>query len=257
MKLAVGNISWGYDGVEILRNVSLSFNQGEITALIGPNGAGKSTLLKYLAGILPNAQNINSASAHIGYFEQGARCHWNLRVHDVVALGRLPYHTSKLENALHIENALKATDSQQFADRLIHSLSGGEQARVLLARVLAGEPDWILADEPLNHLDPAHQWALMDIFRQQALKARGIILVVHDIALASRYADRIILLHDGNIISDGTPVEVITPENLRTAFGIIADVEKNQVGLNIIITGRVNQSSGAIVTRKPSNAAVI
>jgi iron complex transport system ATP-binding protein len=239
MKLVIENISLGYNGADVLREITVTFTQGEITALIGPNGAGKSTLLKYLAGVLPGEHKINHTPSHIGYFEQGARCHWNLRVRDVVGLGRLPHHSSKIENSHHIEIALAATKTHQFADRLIHSLSGGEQARVLLARVLAGEPEWILADEPLSHLDPAHQWALMDIFRQQTKKARGVILVVHDIALASRHADRIILLHGGKIISDGIPSDVVTPENLHTAYGIKATIRKNEDYLDITITGRV------------------
>ncbi len=236
MTLRAETINIYYDDTPVVRNFTHTFARGKITALIGPNGAGKSSLLKCLAGvILPRSGSIERSAAHIGYLEQGARCHWNMQVDDVVALGRLPFGD---RNKQIIAAAMAATNTAQFAARPIHDLSGGEQSRVMLARVLAGTPEWIFADEPLGHLDPAHQLDIMAVLRAQANGGAGVIIVMHDIALAARTADDIILMVDGGCVASGLPRDVITPENLRAVFGVTSEIEQGAYGLRVEITGR-------------------
>lgn len=196
-----------------LADVSLVLKPGTITAICGPNGAGKSTLLETLAGLIaPDTGHVGlgetmlaamtprERARAIGYLPQAAEIAWDVPVRRLVELGRMPHGDSRAQP---VEAALAALDLTGFADRRAQALSGGETARVLLARVLAGEPQWILADEPLAALDLAHQLALLAHLRRAADAGAGVVLVLHDLALAMNHADRAVVLEGGRVAADG------------------------------------------------------
>ncbi|WP_421992003.1 ABC transporter ATP-binding protein [Qipengyuania sp.] len=198
---------------ERLSGVSLTLEPGSITAICGPNGAGKSSLLEALAGLLhPDSGEVAMDGAaldavqprdrakRIGYLPQAHEIAWDVPVRSLVELGRMPHGDRRAEP---VDAALQALDIEHLAGRRAQSLSGGETARVLLARVLAGEPRWILADEPLAALDIGHQLALLRHLRRAADSGAGVVLVLHDLAHAMNHADRAIVLDEGCIAADG------------------------------------------------------
>jgi iron complex transport system ATP-binding protein len=242
-------------GRTVLAGVSAAFAPGTVTAILGPNGAGKSTLLEALAGLrAPDAGAVTLDGAPvaamptpararaIGYLPQGGAVHWNLEVEELVALGRLPHRgplagPSAADRAA-IRGAMAAADVAGFARRRIDELSGGERARVLLARVLAGEPRVLLADEPLANLDPKHQLEALRLLRGAADAGAVVVLVLHDLGWAARSADRLLLLADGRVLGDGAPAEVLTSSTLRAAYGMEMRVwTKPGVGLVVSSLG--------------------
>jgi len=215
---------------EILRDLAIGFVPGTITAICGPNGAGKSTLLGALAGLYPlhagtvTLDTADLATLHprtraqaIGYLPQGGELAWDVSVASLVALGRLPHRD---EGAEPIARALAACDLAAFADRPVSTLSGGERARALLARVLAGEPRWILADEPLAALDLAHQLALLRTLRAAADAGCGVVIVLHDLALAMNHADRVLVLDRGAVAASGRPAEALSDTVIAQVWGV-------------------------------------
>jgi iron complex transport system ATP-binding protein len=164
-------------------------------------------------------------------------------VEAVVALGRMPHRgrfggQSDADRAA-IQNAMQNADIERFAKRRVLSLSGGERARVLLARALAGTPDWLLADEPLAHLDPAHQLDMLKLLGETAAQGCGVVMVIHDLALAARTADKILLLHEGKVFAQGTPAKTLTSQNIADVYGVHADVQMERDGkLDVRITTR-------------------
>ena len=238
MALSLTDVSVRIAGATLLDQVTATIAPGRVTAILGPNGAGKSTLLRAAAALIradgdirvdgaPVAAMEPRARARcIGYLPQDAAVHWNLRVREVVALGRLPHTASPAADSAAIDAALAATGTTGFAGRAIATLSGGERARVLLARVLAGEPNYLLADEPLAALDPAHQIDLVARLRAYAAGGAGVAVVVHDLLQAQVAADDAVLLDRGRVIAAGPAREVLTPGNLARVFGIrVAAVE--------------------------------
>jgi len=227
------------DSVAVLQHVSFSLEKGEIVGLVGPNGAGKTTLLKLLTGALkPQAGRIEilgkplrefspqALARQLGYLPQEAEVHWPLAVERVVALGRVPHLmpwedlTSSDEKI--IEESMRATDTLHLKNRRVDHLAGGEKALVMIARLLAGEPKILLADEPVQGLDPSHALQVMELLRSVALGERGVVVVLHDLVLASRFCDRILLLHQGKIAAAGRPEDVFSPEHLKTSYHIEA-----------------------------------
>lgn len=215
-----------------LEGVDCSLQAGAITAICGPNGAGKSTLLQTLAGLhAPDLGEVlldgsNMASLHprerarrIGYLPQSAEIAWDVSVRSLVELGRLPHGDRMAEP---VDAALSALDLASFADRRAQSLSGGEAARVLLARVLAGEPEWILADEPLAALDLGHQLALISHLRAAAAKGCGVVIVLHDLAHAMNHADHVLVLDRGRLVACGAPDEALSADRIRDVWGVDA-----------------------------------
>lgn len=235
-ELTFSDLSLVKGGCDILRGVAGRFRRGEVTAILGPNGAGKSSLLHCLAGLEPNAGGTvtldgssvasmkpRARASSIGFLPQQAEVHWNLSVHALVALGRLANSgggaLTSADEAI-LDRVMADMDIAHLVQRPVLSLSGGERARVLLARVLAGEPRWLLADEPLASLDPAHQLAVLRHLRQAAQRGAGVAVVVHDVNHAARIADHVVLMMDGEIIADGKPEAVLTPEWLERAFSV-------------------------------------
>ena len=232
MMLSAQNLSLDRTGKRVLESVSAELRPSEVTAICGPNGAGKSSLLLALAGLLEPSEgevhldtapltNIHprTRAQAIGYLPQSAEIAWDVSVENIVRLGRLP-HKDKGDAA--VEDAINALDLNEFCDRPASQLSGGERARVLLARVLAGEPDWILADEPLAALDLAHQLSLLQHLRGAAEAGKGVVLVLHDLSLAMNHADRVLVLGDGKLAADGPPNESLAQEVIADVWGVKA-----------------------------------
>jgi len=229
-------LSVSLGGRRIVREVECSVGTGEVVGLIGPNGSGKSTLLRALAGLLPAESGqvllngrelrrwrIRDAARTLAYLPQGAECHWPLTAERVVALGRLPFGDGHTEaGQAHVARALEAVDALYLRERVIAELSGGERARVLLARALAGDPALLLVDEPADGLDPYHQIQLMELLAARAREGRGILVVLHDLGMAARFCDRLLLLKEGALLADGSPTAVLTDSLLADAHGITA-----------------------------------
>ena len=217
---------------ERLRGISATIEPARITAICGPNGAGKSTLVRLLAGVLRPTDgeaildgkrlaemHPRARARAIGYLPQEPQIAWDLSVRNLVSLGRLAHGDRRSEP---VEAAIAAMGLDNFADRPVSTLSGGERARALLARVLAGEPRFILADEPFASLDLAYQASLARHLRAQADAGRGVVVVVHDLSLAHNLADRIILLDRGKLHADGEPADALSGANLEVVFGVKA-----------------------------------
>ena len=235
--------------------VSAEFQAGTVTAILGPNGAGKSTLLACLAGLrkpqggqvrLDEADLLAMAprarARRIGFIPQTPEVAWAVEARILVGLGRTPFIGSSglsAEDAAAIDRAMAAAGVADLADRDVTTLSGGERGRVLIARALAGDPQWLLADEPLTGLDPGHQLDAGDLFRRLAhQEGRGVIVTLHDLSLAARIADRVIVMAAGKLLADGPPGEALSPAVMQSAYGVRAQVTAGAGGPLIEIVGR-------------------
>jgi iron complex transport system ATP-binding protein len=256
MTLTVRNLGFAHTGRPTLEGIDATFESGKLTVILGPNGAGKSTLLACLAGLLEPQTGTASLhdtditrmaptdrARHIGLLPQGAETHWAISSKALVALGRIPHMRgagTSADDRRAIAAAMSATATQDFAHRPVTQLSGGERARVLLARVLAGEPSWILADEPLANLDPGFQLDILNLLQQQAKAGKGVVAVLHDLHHAVRFADHILLLHEGRLFAQGSVEDVITAANLAHVYGIDANLFKDEEGaVQLFIKGKV------------------
>jgi len=241
MALIAQTLSLSLGRRRVLEDIGLELRPGRITALLGPNGAGKTSLLRCLSGLLRPEQGAvaidgvglatlppRERARRIGYLPQSAELAWSLPAREVVALGRHPWRSpfaaESEADRLAITDAMASTDTARFADRPTGELSGGERARVLLARVLAGSPEWLLADEPLASLDPAHQIDILDRFRSAADRGCGVVLVLHDLNHAARVADDIVLLREGRLVACGPTAGVLTPHAIAEVFDLSVDI---------------------------------
>ncbi len=224
-------------GRDVLCDVSTTLRSGTLTALLGPNGAGKTTLLRAIAGLVPSTGRMRLAGAdtaalslperarRIAYLPQGHVAHWPLPVRDIVALGRYaagardPARLAAADRAI-VEAAMERTDCLRFADRDVQTLSGGERARVMLARVLAADAPVILADEPTAALDPRHQLSVMRLLQAEARRGAMVVAVTHDITLAARFADRVILLAAGSLAADAPPAQALDDARMAAVYGV-------------------------------------
>lgn len=210
----------------------LTLRPGEITAICGPNGAGKSSLLSALAGLAGTGTALGGVALAalsprqraraLGYLPQGADVAWDLSVETLVGLGRLPWRDDAAADAAAVEAALGALALDDLRQRAVSRLSGGERARALLGRVLAGTPRWILADEPLANLDLAHQLALLGHFRHLAQQGLGVVLVLHDLVHAMNHADRVVVLNHGQPVADGPPAQALDAAMIAQVWGVHA-----------------------------------
>jgi iron complex transport system ATP-binding protein len=227
-------------GTAIVRDASLALNAGELVALVGPNGAGKTTLMRALAGLVPadgaitlTGKPLASLSPReraraIAYLPQGHIFHWPMPVEAIVMLGRAPhgdvFSSTSPDDRAAIAHALAVTETQAFARRAVTTLSGGEKARVALARALATQAPVLLADEPTAALDPRHQLIVMELLRTAAHGGNAILAIMHDLTLAARFADRVLVMNEGGIVADDIPADALAPERLAAIFGIEAAI---------------------------------
>lgn len=242
--LRTAGLTVSLGGRPVLSGVDVAAGPGELFGLLGPNGAGKTTLLRALSGLLvPQAGAVTLDGAplaplaamspsvlarRLAYLPSGNECQWPLAVEALVALGRLPHRTPwsrlSVEDMAAIEAAMRFTGVLGLAGRPVTQLSGGERARVLLARALAGDPELLLADEPVAGLDPGHQLDVMALLARRAAGGGTVVVALHDLTLAARFCTRLILLAGGRVLAEGVAEAVLTPENLRAAYGIEATV---------------------------------
>jgi len=236
----------------------LNFQQDtpQLIGVIGPNGAGKTTLIRALAGVQPihhgellingmTPQDSTTALAKVmAYLPQQRTVHWDLSIQEVVMLGRLPHQQTfqppSDEDKAIVAQAMKTMDVAQFVDRSFEKISGGEQARVLIARALAQQPQLLLADEPTNGLDPAHQIRMMKTFQQIVDSGCTVLVSLHDLNLAARYCDRILLLHEGQLAHDDLTAAVLTTDNLRETFAIDTAINQSSGSLSIDIIDNIS-----------------
>jgi iron complex transport system ATP-binding protein len=223
----------------VLNDISLSLSSGHLVALVGPNGAGKTTLLRALAGLVPSdgavhvggdalsSLPLRERARRFAYLAQGHVVHWPLPARDIVALGRYPHGATDParltpRDSEAVLRAMQVADIMAFSERRVTELSGGERSRVALARVFAVEAPVILADEPTSSLDPRHQIDVMKSLRTAAGKGTLVIVVTHDLGLAARFADRVLVLSDGRLVSHGAPAEALSEQVMADVFRISA-----------------------------------
>ncbi|WP_414943721.1 ABC transporter ATP-binding protein [Amycolatopsis sp. cmx-11-32] len=244
MRIEARGVDWGVPGKRIVREVDLVVEPGETVGMIGPNGSGKSSLLRCLAGLrAPTAGSVHydgvdistwpvrTRARHAAFVEQSAETESDLCVAEVAMLGRTAYRSrwrapDATDRAI-VMAALDRLDLGTLADRPWKQLSGGERQRAHLARALAQRPSALLLDEPTNHLDIRHQLELMDLV---AGTEQTVVIVLHDLTLAARYCDRLVLLRDGTIVADGPAGDVLTESSLREVFEVDAEIGRDQDG---------------------------
>lgn len=239
MKLEARKIRVDLGGWRIVDDVPLSVAPGELVGLIGPNGAGKSTLMRAMLGLRPRSGGSvlvdgrelselrgGERARAVSFLPQDRRVEWRLRARDVVMLGRYP-HQSGLGGASAadheaVDRALEAVEATYLTARPMQVLSGGEKSRVLLARALAVEAPVLMADEPTTALDPLHQLQVMEILRRLADEGRSVLVVLHDLSMAVRFMDRVVLMNQGRAVRDGAPSDVLSDEVLNEVYRIRA-----------------------------------
>lgn len=236
--LRADGVSCRRDGRDILCGVLFQVRAGELVGLVGPNGAGKSTLLKGISGLWSGVEgeisllgrplkrySVREVARVIAYVPQITALDFPFTVRQIVMMGRNP-HLSRFEletsrDRRAADEAMCRTQTQELADRLIGTLSGGERQRVLIARALAQEPRLLLLDEPTANLDIQHQISILGLVQTLVHKdGLGTVIAVHDLELAARFCDRLVLLHRGVVLADGTPHHVLSPGHLQTAYDV-------------------------------------
>ena len=244
MNIQASNIHVTLSGQMILNDINADFPPGQLIGLIGPNGAGKSTLLRVLAGLqmiqeghvsingerLQKLQRIDLAKK-MTYLSQSTECHWPMSVERVVMLGRHPHVNSQQIGNVDMDavnQAIKDVDIEHLIGRSVNELSGGERARVMLARALATGSDILLADEPIVSLDPRHQIEVMALLQNLANKGKTIIVILHELHLAMRYCKHLMLLDNGRKVAEGSPKSVLSADILQTVYGVDAIYGNNQ-----------------------------
>lgn len=265
MRITVEGLSFSYGQTQVLREITFQVSRGEIVCLVGPNGSGKSTLIKCIASLMKKHSgrifydDVDSRQLHprerarrIGYMSQTATLCFSTTVFETVLMGRRPHsswHSSRKDIRV-VAGILKQMDLEKNALHKVNSLSGGQQQRVFIARAIAQEPQALLLDEPTSALDIAHQMDCMDSIRHLARSRKiSVIMILHDLNLAARYADRIIMFFQGRIHAQGSPNEVFTTGNMETVYGVTASIQKENGVVSILPikrcrNGQVQQKQG-------------
>ena len=229
--LTVENLSVTLRNRPVIRDVSFSVESGEFVGLLGPNGAGKTSLMRAALGLIKSdgrsslaQMNAGDRARAVAWMPQSREIAWPIPVERLVALGRLPHLPQGLrlppaDQAL-VDRSIARMGLEDYRQRAASRLSGGEQARALIARALAQDTPFLMADEPAAGLDPAHQISTMQVFASLAVEGRAALVSLHDLGLAARHCTRLVLLAEGGILADGPPAEVLTPDLMARAFGV-------------------------------------
>lgn len=255
-QLSAHDLTVRFGARTVLDQISLTLAPGQVTCVVGPNGAGKSTLMGCLTGLRrpdDGAARLDGGDVlalaprerarRIGFLPQTPEIAWAIDAEVLVGLGRTPYAAGfggmSAGDSAAVERAIAATEVGPLRRRTMDTLSGGERGRVLIARALAGEPEWLLADEPLAGLDPGHQIDACDLFKRMAHdQGCGVVLTLHDLPMAFRVADRVLVLADGRLLADGPPAEALSPAVLKAAYGVEAGVVAGAHGPLLELIGR-------------------
>jgi iron complex transport system ATP-binding protein len=255
-ELVARNVCLDVGTTPIVKDASLSLKPGELVAILGPNGAGKTSLLRTLLGITrttSGSAKLNGEDCFgispserakiVSYLPQQRPLAWPYRVHDVVALGRFAYgaalgRLSPADNAA-VDEAIAACDLGELQHRSTDNLSGGELARVHFARAIAGKAPLLIADEPVAELDPKHQVLVADLIRKFVDDGGGALVVLHEVALAARIADRLIWMKNGSIFAEGSPTETLNSKIMQDVYGVRAHVGFDEHGFDIRVEAAV------------------
>ena len=265
MTLAALDVEVRYETRSAVRPTTLTLHTGALVALVGPNGAGKSTLLRALAGLVEHQGTVTwrgealarldgrRRARTVAYLPQDPPVHWPLAAREIVALGRLPHRAyaanETAADAEAITEAMRQTDTLEFAARSVGRLSVGERARVLLARALAVDAPVLLVDEPIAMLDPYHQLDVMSALRayaaggDSAASERLVVVVLHDLGLAARFCDRVLLMDDGAVVGDGPPEATLGPPAIRAHYHVEPFIARHE-GEPLIVPWRSLRDKG-------------
>jgi iron complex transport system ATP-binding protein len=242
--LEIRDLSVGYGRRRVLEEISLKASEGEIVGIIGPNGSGKTTLLKAITKVLDpisgtvlidgtdvDEMQSTQIAKKVAVVSQVISINFEFTVEDIVLMGRTPYikGSETFEDIKIVRDAMEKTNTFFLKDRLITRLSGGELQRVIIARAFAQNPKILLLDEPTSHLDITNQIDILNLVKNASRKGMVVVAVIHDLNLAAYYCDKICLLQDGELISVGTPDQVLTPSNIKRAFNITVEVIPNEI----------------------------
>ena len=245
-RIRAEGLAWEIDARRILDGVDLDAGRGQFVGLVGPNGAGKSTLLRAISGILSHVEgtvrldgdDIRSLSsrmiaANLAIIPQIAPYTSGFTSLELVLMGRYPhlgrFQIEGREDHRIAMEAMELTETGEFAERTMDTLSGGERQRVLVARALAQQPRVLLLDEPTSNLDILHQLKVLDVVRQLVDDGLAAIAAIHDLNMAARYCDRLVLLQEGRVVVEGRAEDVLTPETIESAFGVKAAVYRDPI----------------------------
>ena len=243
----VNNLQGGYHNKVVIKDVSFDVRKGDFLGIIGPNGSGKSTLLRLMTRVLaPSAgkvllegkdirdMDLKEFCRKVSFVPQDTFINFSFSVEEIVLMGRIPhlkrmqFETRKDFSIAH--NALSLTDTLYIKEKDISELSAGERQRVIIAKALAQEPMLLFLDEPTSHLDIGHQVQILNLLKKLNKEQNlTVIMVMHDLNLASEYCNRMILLNDGKIFKDGTPEEVLTYQNIETVYKTVVVVKRNPI----------------------------
>lgn len=258
MELKIENLSFSYPGKDVLTDVSFSAREGEVIGIMGQNGCGKTTLLKCVNGsnkatsgnVILNGIDISSLSRKeiaqkMAFVMQTTSMTFPFTVYETVMMGRyshMGFATNESnEDVDVVYQAMKDTGTLDFKDRRINELSGGERRRVFIARALAQKPEILILDEPTLHLDIKYQFELLELIQGLAREKGILVLIVtHDLILASRYCDKMLLIKDGGISNIGETSEVATTENYRKIFEVLTEIKEDfRFGLDVLLVGKI------------------
>ncbi|MEV7556072.1 ABC transporter ATP-binding protein [Streptomyces sp. NPDC089795] len=258
MRIAAEGLNWSVSGRPVVRGVDLDIEPGETVGLLGPNGSGKSSLLRCLAGLrVPDAGTVRydgrsirdwgarRIARRVAFVEQDSGFDSDLSVADVVGLGRTPFrdrwHGPDCTDRAVVAAALDRVGLTALAGRSWKGLSGGERRRAHIARAFAQQPYGLLLDEPTNHLDVKHQWELMDLL---AGTGQTVLVALHDLTLAARHCDQLLLMQRGRLIASGAPATVLTAEHLARIFEVDAELATDAQGrLSVSYRGPLRATS--------------
>ncbi|MDN5356852.1 MAG: ABC transporter ATP-binding protein [Candidatus Methanomethylophilaceae archaeon] len=254
MSLDVRDLFYNYDGKPVLKDVSFQIKEGEILGILGPNGCGKTTLLGNLnrnlspkgGCVMLDGRDLEEhkkkdIAKDIAVVPQDSRVGFSFTVREIVSMGRMPFQEAfqgdSPEDLRIIDDAMKKTNVLEMADRYINTMSGGERQKVIIARAVAQTPKILLMDEPTLHLDISAQFDILDlVYSLSRNEGLTVVIVSHDLPMVARYCDRIMMIHDYTIHALGKTEDVLTPENMRTVFGVDAELSvDSKTGKNTII----------------------